>query len=371
MKNNKPVDTVIKSVQLNIKEKKFVIVQILSLDKYLHLSHKLDITSMTISKLLKFKSNNKDFMDLFKIIIEASSNAIFTYEHLYHLILQIWMDDAGTSFSLCNRQILISIGLGEKIHQDFLENIKKDVVCWFCNVDKIYEITHLVNWLCTIDDSGDLTRYLNMYKNSASELELNVKFFKKISGMTPNEYQMRQRRTKKNGLCKFIRESKICPYGFSCNYYHGKIEETYGFQLCRSGNKCTRLKTSGCKFCHVPTDSDIISTKNIYGLFTRIQNNVLALDPIYEKYIDEQLINNPFCIFQKTGRTPDKVYYKIPKCECHITDEYGLRTICGKSVRFMSKNRFYCCFEHLECSKQSSNYTVKQNILRQVLFDPE
>lgn len=365
-KKNNPINFIIGLKCTSISEKYHLINELSLMMKDLFIDP--NITPKTIRLLLKFKSEDPDFINLFSFLIKKKPD-VFTYDHLYHLVLQTWMDIHDTYISVNTRKNLISIGLGNSVNTKILENIKEEANNWFCNINKNSEITELIEWIGQIDASGQFIHYKMLYERQMEELDRNDKIFHKLSGITPIEFQHHYEKTKKNGLCKFIRENQICPYGLSCNFYHGKIEETYGIQPCKYGYKCSKRT---CKFQHEATSKIIQNTKTLYeSLFTN--DKYLSLHSSNEHYIDDQILNNPYFILQKLGKNNDSIYYQLPKCCCPIRDEFGTFVTCNKPVRFMTKgpkkHKFYCCYEHMELCGDEARYVVKQNIIDKIFLN--
>jgi hypothetical protein len=184
----------------------------------------------------------------------------------------------------------------------------------------------------------------------------------------PDDYVFQQEKAKKKGLCKNFREGIKCGHGVNCIFYHGKIEDTYGIQPCRHRDKCVHLQKGECKFVHDPSESQIYSTKAFYSLFS-LENDLFYISRSKSNLVDFQCKNDPFIILKKEETTENNVYYSIPICLCIVTNNYGVKFVCNKPVRFMSKedgtvSSFYCSHEHMITSEPNcQSYVVKQNIL--------
>jgi hypothetical protein len=192
--------------------------------------------------------------------------------------------------------------------------------------------------------------------------------------MTLLEYKAQQEMAKEKGLCKYIRENKSCINGPNCMFYHGRIEDTYGIQYCRSGRNCNHLKKGECKFRHEPTNEQLHYVSNLYKSLYPYKKGFLV-DKNKCKKIDNECINNPFFILRRKNAIDNDVYYTIPGCSYVVKDTFGTTHPCGKNVFFMTlkketnhPNNFYCCYDHMIHSEPDPIYIVKQNILNKI-FD--
>lgn len=369
-----PIDILLESVNISFDEMKFIIEKILEIFS-LHLPHyNLGITSKTMTKLLQKKEETQGYLDLYFKIMEYCHKKkleIFNYNHLYYLVLQIWMDPPHNIISISFRKKLIKIGLNGILPNDIIQQIKIDINIWLANIGKNQDITDLIDWLCEFDDSCQLLQCKNIYEKNMERLAETTKIFQKMYNMTFDEYMVQQQKAKKNGLCKFIREGKECIYGVKCMFYHGKIEETYGIQPCRHGNNCSHLTSGECKFVHEPTPEQYNNIVSFYSSFCRDSTGYFYIDVSKMKFIDTQCKNNPFVILKKEKYLDNYVFYSIPYCNHIIENEYHVKYECGNPVKFMSKKNgkinFYCSYDHMVSNEGICSYIVKQNILDDIL----
>lgn len=359
-----PVDYLITDGSLSLNDKIFLFDTLSEYLKSINYQCALNITEDTISYLLEIKEESEMYLVFYtKIINTANELALmpFKYRHLYHLILQMWMDYPLITNDF--RKELIFIALNGQLITDIINQIENDVHIWFTNYDKNVNINDMITWLCHLDSSHRLKEIKDIYQKNINLLKEENKYFQKMYGMTLDEYNAQQERAKKNGLCKFIREGKECIHGVKCMFYHGKLEETYGIQQCRHGHKCSHLSIGECRFFHQPTETQMEEIKDFYGLLRNDEGSYYV--PKYmEKYVDGQIRKNPFIILKKKVSSKDFVYYTIPKCECQSIDIYGVKKQCHGKIRFMSKNlSFYCSYEHMQTLEPKCSYVVKQNVI--------
>ncbi|MEM0353975.1 MAG: hypothetical protein QXW79_00200 [Thermoplasmata archaeon] len=354
--------SIISSDELNITEKNKMV-------DYLLGDENLEVGPDIISKLLEIKEETNDFVELYEKIIclaKKKKCEIFTYQHLYQLVLQIWMDHPNNLVSTDFRKKIIYISFGGKLPNKIVELIKSDIDIWFVNLRRNREITNLIYWLCTLDESGELEKYKNNYERIQDETSEKRKTFQKLYNMCIEEYYAYQQRAKANGLCKYIRRSEKCPHGTNCIFYHGKVEETYGIQMCKYGEKCSHLPLGECKFVHIPNKKQLEKIRNLYSSLQRTSNGFLARKE-QTKYIDSQCLHNPFFILKKIGNVGENILYIIPECN-HVDEYFGIKKICKNPVRFMTKKNckilnFYCNYEHMVAHEPRTSYVVKQNVL--------
>lgn len=369
LKESFPIDVILVS-NLKISKKIELFDDFVDLIEINNIRSGAGITSLTMTLLLKEKEETLEYMNLFKRIVDFSniffSKPIFTYDHLYHLIIQAWMV-LPLYFSTEFLKKMIIIALGGTIPEDILMEFKLNAHEWFVNL-KNSTINDMINWLCTIDLSGELTKIKNAYeKNLLQEQEIE-KAFKKKFNMTRKEYETKQQQAKSNGLCKFVRDGTLCPYSTRCKFYHGNLEETYAIQPCRNHNKCQFLQSGECMFMHQPTDNQLVQLTKFYKILA--ENNYL-LSKSQSVYVDKQCETNPFVILKKT-KDSDYVQYCVPKCSCEYIDSLGIIHCCDKQVVFMTKNflgkpkNFYCSYEHMITSEKPISYCVKQNALAMI-----
>jgi len=91
------------------------------------------------------------------------SNFIFTYDHLYHIVIQSWMD-LPTIFSNDFRKQLIMISCNGSLPTDIIEQFKLNAHEWFVNLSKKSIISDLINWICNINYSGELHGIKSIYE---------------------------------------------------------------------------------------------------------------------------------------------------------------------------------------------------------------
>lgn len=362
---NRPVDSIIK-LNIDIAEKYLTIKNLFVFSEKFNIN--LNVTCETLTLLLRIKSEKPEFLALYSFIIDKYP-FIFNCDHLYHLVFQIWIDIRETYISMETRKNLIYIGLKNGLNDTIMEKIKEESDIWFLYISENSEVYELIQFICKIDISGKFRKYKELYESRSKEHRENDKIFRKINGITMNEFKDKRERTKRNGMCKFIIENKICPYGINCKFYHGRVQDTFGIQICKHGTKCD---IKFCKFKHEPTPEIIAMTQKMYSNYFVCSNNYLISRINQEKEIDNHILKNPYFIAQKVKRTNNTVYYQIPKCCCSIQDEFGNPTKCNKPIVLMSRNsinfRFYCCYEHMESQEKIINFAVKQNILDKIIF---
>lgn len=363
-----PVDYIISDSSFSIDDKMYLFDVLVDYLKSINYQCALNITEDTISNLLEMKEESEIFFIFYNKIIRAANELEimpFGYKHLYHLILQMWMDYPLITNDF--RKELILVGLNSHLRSDIIDQIENDVHIWFTNYDKNVNINDMISWLCKLDSSHKLEEIKNIYQKNIITLKENDKYFQKMYGMTLEEYNAQQERAKKNGLCKFIREGKECGHGVKCMFYHGRLEETYGIQPCRNGYKCSHLLMGECKFSHLPTSTQMEEIKDFYHLF-HLDGNIYYAPKRMEKYVDNQIKRNPFIVLKKIKSHKDYVSYCVPKCECQTTDIYGVKKQCHNVVRFMSVTlSFYCSYEHMQILEPKCSYVVKQNAIDKFL----
>jgi hypothetical protein len=370
--NPNPIDTILIS-DLTISEKIKLFDIFVSFSKF-NESKPLDIglSKTTMTLLLERKEDTSDYICLFEKIVNFSQNffsdSILTYEHLYRMIIQSWMD-LPSNFTNEFKKKLITIALKEGLSDVIIQEFKINALEWFINL-KNKNIGEMINWLCMIDASGELTNIKNTYELNLEMEEIIEKEFKKKYNMSKKEYEMKQHNNKKNGLCQFVRKKTNCPHNKECKFYHGKLEETYGVQPCRSGEKCKFLITGECKFVHQPTKNQMLQITNFYKCLHKTN---FCVTKKQSTYIDKQCKTNPFIILMKTNDSNNYVQYCIPRCSCPVTDTFGIVQLCNKPVVFMTKNvsgepeKFYCSYEHMNKMEIPSFYCVKQNTLSNII----
>jgi len=368
------IDSIILNKHLSIHQKKDFLVKLFGEVTHYYKEIKLQITSNTISELLLIKEETKDFFDLFSIVMQyclKNNLQVFTYDHLYNLVLQVWMDLSDNTISTEFRKALIMIGFGGKIPKNIFRRIKANINTWLINTSKNSDIFDLVVWICSLDKTKELMRCKILYEKTMKESMEVTKSFQKLHNMTLEEYNIQQLISKKNGQCKYFRLGKICPHDTRCIFYHGKLEETYGIQPCRHGPKCAHFASGGCKFIHDISKKELQIVSNFYSNLQIIGDNFLVAQKD-ARFVDDQCITNPFIILKRQKSTNTHVVYSIPVCSCTIINEYGIAQSCDKPVRFMTKknnkriSNFYCCYEHMNTMEPNSQYVVKQNVLDKI-----
>lgn len=364
------VDVVIGDKLLSLPEKNSAIDKIFSYELCT-----LAISELTVTKLLQFKEETTSFLELFSNMVNFASArgiAIFGYQHLYQLILQQWMDPPKKVLTVNFRKKIISLGFGSAtLPRTIINLIKDNINVWFCNLGVNADVTELIEWLCIFDTSGEILHHKKLFEQSIKQSVDKKKAFRKMHNMTTEEYDVHQQAVKIEGLCKYIRENLACPHGVKCNFYHGKIVETYGIQPCRYNDRCQHLPKGDCKFVHDPNKQQLANTKAFY-LAIKTDASSFLVDLSKTKYVDNQCYNNPFVILQKNEFDGRNVHYSIPVCNCVVTDEFGVEHKCSKPVLFMSKkngkiSNFYCCYEHMNVNEAGCIYVVKQNVLDKIL----
>ncbi len=387
IKNSLPVDAIIKSVySTEIKLNLFNnLIQALNLN---NIHSDIRITSATMSLLLKKKEDSDEYMTLFSNIVKYYNNfyskPLFSYEHLYQLIIQAWMD-LPTRFTNDFRKNLILAALanscsyddsssdsgsssGWTLPQYIIREFKLNAQEWFVNL-KNPLISEMIEWLCAIDLSGELTKIKDAYLKKLLEDQEIEKAFKKKFNKTRQEYEIKQHQAKINGLCRFVRDGTLCPHSTNCIFYHGNLAETYAIQPCRKGDKCQFLLRGECKFVHRPTDNQLKQLTKFYDTLTK-QN--FCMTTKQSIHVDDQCKKNPFLILKKVKETEDNVQYSIPKCSCVYVNVFGITRFCNEPVKFMTKNKkgeainFYCSYEHMIASETPISFCVKQNVLNMI-----
>jgi hypothetical protein len=374
-----PIDQIILS-KLSLDEKKYLIENIINYSKTMF-HHPttisiLGISPTTISFLLEDKQNNVKFFDIFSIIINFSHDAgilIFTYDHLYHLVTQQWID-LPIVFSTNFRKKFILVGLNGHIPMSIIEQIQQKVDKFFPNFNKNQNVTEMINWLCDLDETGILNNTKNKYMEKMETSIDNTKAFIKKYCMTENDYKIKQEKAKKNGVCDSFRKGLECSNGVNCKFYHGKLPETFAIQKCKDGINCTRLANGKCTFVHEPTTEQLTMTQKFYYSLKK-DTNGFSISPSQTKFVDANRKSNPFIILQKDGIIDNKVHYSIPVCSYIETNDFGCSRYCNKPVKFMTmtkkandKSNFYCSYEHMTKSETPTYFLVKQNILDKI-FD--
>lgn len=401
LKQKKSVDDILVS-NLSIGKKIKLIDFIIRSQELNNIDSCVEITPSTMTLLLKEKKNTVKYIILFTKIVKFSkknfSKSIFTYEHLYHLIIQAWMD---LPIFLTNqfRKKLIMIALSSDVDEnvneinpnqdldgilhdtekhrngtnekctlphEILQNFKLNANEWFVNLNNPV-ISEMIDWLCDIDISGELAKIKNAYEKKLLEEKEIEKAFKKKFNMTRKEYETKQQIAKINGLCKFVRDNTKCPHGTNCNFYHGNLEETFAIQPCRNKKKCKFFLTGDCMFVHEPTKNQLIQINKFYKTLV---NNNFRMTKSQSVYVDKQCNTNPFIILKKNEETNDYVKYCIPNCCCKYTDTLGVIHYCIEPVVFMTKKKsgdplnFYCSYEHMTMYENPISYCIKQNVLK-------
>jgi hypothetical protein len=372
LNHRSPLDMIITCNFISFEEKMYIIDSIIEITNKYYPDYHLNITSKTISLFLQIKKEEDAYIACFTKIINFCSlhclNA-FTYIHLYHLVLQIWMDSPNNIVTNDFRKKLITIGINGTSKELIFNQIKMNLDIWFINIDKNQEVAELIDLICHLDDTGQLTSCKVLYEKKEKEKTNDIKIFQKKYNMTPHEYQIHQQIAKENGLCKYIREGKVCPRKTECIFYHGCVEETYGIQKCKYGTKCKHIIRGECKFVHEPSDEQMDEIKKFYNSLKRIRNtNIFLVERHRSSYIDSQCLINPFIVLKKKEIIGKFVHYQIPFCSHQIENEYGIKHACRNHVRFMTKqdgkiSNFYCCYEHMNANEPGCSYVVKQNVL--------
>lgn len=381
----RPIDALLES-NISFDEIKRVIDTMLIVTNLFNLKNDLRITSKTINKLLLKIEESQQFMDIFTKIMHFSTKKkvqIFTYSHLQQLVLQVpeYLSvktiNVNTStrrqnfvISNCFRKRLIICGLSNCTLSNMFEQINSEIFDWFGNTGKNNSMIELINWLCFIDDTGQLLKYKRDFRTSNEQIPENIHINKKTRYITHEDYAIQQEEAKKNGLCKYVRENKECTFGTNCKFYHGKIEDTYGIQVCRHGDNCPHLLMGDCKFVHRPSEKILKNAIDFYSMFSK-NEELYCIDNEKAKFVDKQCKINPFIVLKKKHMSESNTYYFIPKCQCFITDNDGNRILCNKPVHFMTKNNinfpnFYCSHKHMMLSESNCRYYVKQNIVDSV-----
>ena len=375
--SSKPVDSILRSKTISLEEKWTAI----EVRVNICIEYSVDclgISPTTITILMQKKVESDYFLNIFQKIIDYANvygSSVFTYDHLYHLVLQIWME-LPHAITIEFRKKIISYAFSENLPSEIIDKIETDVSIWFANLDRNPDITEMINWLCEIDKTGKLVIIRRKYENAIKETKEVRKEFQKRFNITPEEYDLQQERAKCNGLCKFVRDGHRCSYGGQCSFYHGRIENTYGVQPCRNGFRCQHLKTGECRFFHQASPTRKNSIAEFYNSFKRVDGIWFLVPMSEEETVDKKRLKNPFIILQKHGRSENYVRYTIPLCKCSTVNEFGTESLCNKPVKFMSlKNRkissFYCSYEHMMTKEpRCVSYHVKQNILHDKPRDP-
>ena len=368
-----PIDLVL-ATRLEISEKLCLIANIIGFVKINCPNWDIGISICTITKLLQIREETDNYYGLFSIIIDygyGQKLLLFTYEHIYQLIIQLWMEIPSKMLSIEFRKKLIVKGLNSHLPATIIENIKFNVETWFSNLNKNSQITLLVEWFCELDSLGQLLAIKKSYEKTVQDKIEEDKAFKRKYNITIDEYNARQQVAKKNGLCKFIRQRTECPYNVNCTFYHGRLEETFGIQECRTGDKCQLLQKGECKFLHTSSPDRIDKTKKFYSQMNKLGESYLVPKEKVRQ-VDLECLYNPYIVLQKieTNNKSNYTKYVIPRCK-HTTNKYGIEHVCNKRVLFMTKNNtkiknFYCCYEHMVANEPAPFYVVKQNILDQM-----
>lgn len=370
-----PLDAIIINNLLSFDEKMYLIDNVLKLANDYYPNNNLGITPKTISLFLQIKKENDMYLDCFRKLMNfCLSHHLngFTHNHIYHLVLQIWMDFPNNVVSNDFRKKIIAIGIKGQFKESIFNQIKMNIDIWFCNIGKNPDVTELIDWICSLDKTGQLSNFKLQYERREKEKMENTKMFRKKYEMMLYEHEIQQQIAKKNGLCKYIREGKECPRKSECIFYHGRVEETYGIQPCKHGEKCNHLRKGECKFVHKPSSEQIAEIRKFYYGLKRLTNtNIFLVERNRSYYVDRQSLTNPFIVLKKTGITNKYVHYQIPNCAYQFENEYGMKNACGNPVRFVTKkdgklSNFYCCYEHMNAIEPGCPYLVKQNILDQI-----
>lgn len=378
LSNVKIIDEVLKFQYMTHSEKSVLLQEIFQIMIRYNMDIRIYITSKTITNLLQQKNGTDAYFELYSLVIsfcKSQEYYVFEYQHLYNLVLQMWMDNTTVPVNNDERKQMILCAFDEHIPESIFDKIREDIDSWFSNLGKNADITEMVEWLCSQEESGDLLKSKILYEKTIKETMEESKMFQKIHNMTKEEYEVQQEKAKKNGLCKFIRENHNCPNGVNCIFFHGKIEETYGIQPCRNGAKCSHLERGECKFVHAANNAQYLNTLNFYQTFwCAAEGTAFYADSPRVKNIDHQIKYNPFIILKKEKMQGKHIKYHIPMCPCTVRDSYGLEQCCNKPVKFMIKkegnyNNFYCSYEHMEKMEPGCSFVVKQNIMDHIMKD--
>lgn len=357
------IDKIISSKFVDIWQKKIIILKILENETF-----KIDIDTLTVTKLLQIKEESFDFLEIFTNIFRYAFNRklkIFNYNHLFHLVLQSWMDIPLIISNSFKKQLIV-IALNGSIPNDFIDKISEESTNWFANLEGNGNLADMINWLCFLDKTGRLNQIKNDYLENSKINSEETKKFRKIYNITKEEYIIQQQKAKKNGICKFIREGKKCENGTKCKFYHGKVEETYGIQPCRNGFSCIHFLKGDCKFVHEPTENILNRTKIFYNLLEKSDKGYLVKEDDL-KIVENEIQSNPFFILKKCKKMGQMYYFIIPQCNASNS-----KKICNNPVRFVTKRKnqllnYYCCYEHMISCEPKCSYIVKQNILEKIL----
>lgn len=328
------------------------------------------------TKLLVLKEESNDYLKLYSdVILQAKQKGfdIFNYDHLHHLVLQIWMDfpkDISDSF----RKKLILVGMGHNGNGDNFslpkyvsDKIKENIGVWLSSCEANRRINAMTEWLFALDPTGELLDIKLKYEQNIPIIKEQSKNFRKKFGISKEDADTQQEKAKTNGLCKFIRNGEECPHKTKCIFYHGKLEQTYGVQPCRNGDSCHHLRLGTCKFVHKPNPKIICEINNIHKNLCEQNGKFLDINSKNEKLIDSNCLYNPFFTMKKIGTCKFGTVYTVPKCACRLTNQFGIELQCNKPIKFMTKknghvSNFYCCYEHMQESEPDTDYVVKQSI---------
>lgn len=367
-KNPKIINTVLLKKNFPLKIKYLLITIILNLAK----DNKINIiiTSETITHLLKLKDNNLFYYDIYDIICSYCNNNklnVFTYNHLYQLVLQPWIN-SNSNIPLKNKKKMIQLSFPNGFSNEILHSIYLDQEMWFDSINQNKEISELIEWLCYYDKSNVIMTYKIQFETKNLNNIKEMKEFKKQYHISLEEYKIKQENAKKNGLCKYVRNNQLCPKYTICNFYHGPVEDTYGIQYCKYGNQCKYIQNNECNFLHKPSDLQISKLKEFYSSIKKIDNTTFMVDQLQEEYIDNKIKTDPYIILKKINRIGNMIIYKIPTCDANVKDINGNYCKCNKNVVFASENfnKFYCSYIHMYESEKTHKYTIKQNFLKYI-----
>lgn len=363
------VDRILSSEKLTLFQKRMVVGNMLQY--HIHLG--FVIGPSTMSRLLEIKEDSPDFHLLYINLVRyaASKNiALFTYKHLYHLVLQSWMD-LPRVFRNEFKKNLILIVLNGTLPIHFVHQIINDSVHWFGNTTN----NEMIEWLCSLDKSGFLNRKRTDYLTEMRIQTMESKQFQKIHGITKKEYEAQQKNTKRNGICMFTRIGKPCKKGPTCKFYHGPIEETYGVQMCLNGlggKSCALFSKGECRFVHEPTFEQVQQIIDFFKSLVRYRNGFLVWEKDLVR-VQKEIRTNPFVILklEKTIilRRKDKqelvYYFVVPGCQ-HVVNQ-DTQEKCNEPVMFVTTKdteiKYYCSYKHMVESEPTSDFRVKQNIM--------
>ena len=316
-----------------------------------------EITESIMTSVIKCKNNTHAYIEFYACILRCVNYSynVFTYKHLHHLVLQLWMDIPSFE-NIQLRERMISIALPYGIPEIFMDKIKMNCREWFGASDN--STIRLLEHLCTIDKSD---KFANCWAKYNQHIKLSIvdKSRKKCHIITQHEYEKKQILAKTNGLCKFSRQGFECKYGDKCKFYHGIVESTFGFQPCKHTNEnCNAFKKNACRFLHQVPELKLKFLKKFYKSLSKTN---YIVDDVYSTQIDHLIFNDAFVILEKIANNQ----YCLPTCNCRATNEYGFSYKCDAPVRIMSllTCKYYCSFEHKFQIENKTHYVVKQNTL--------